>query len=66
MILVQQKAEDPIYVYYKLLLNLLSVTVAMMGGNACRCAVEVVGAPSLEVFRAKLDRALCSLSWCLI
>jgi len=43
------------------LLNLLSVTVAMMGGNACRCAVEVVGAPSLEVFKSRLDGPLGSL-----
>ena len=27
---------------------------------------EAVGAPSLEVFKEKLDGALSSLSWCLI
>ena len=34
------------------------------GSNLLRLPKDVVDAPSLEVFKARLDGALGSLSWC--
>jgi len=36
----------------------------MMGRHGHRLPREAVGAPSLEAFKARLDGALGSLSWC--